>query len=331
MSYQTGTATSQQDFLDKMLTFLTANGWTQDDWDTTNKELAFHITSPTAVYISMRWDATATTGGISIHHALGYTGGNTPGNHPNDSGNGAKSGTPITTQRRLDRIGNGPFENHWFFTDDSSYAHVVLEYAPGLYRHMSFGKLEKVGSWTGGEYACGHVWDDSDSGIDAPADSRHHVPFDARNTNAYNVGCTVHGESFPNEPDVDTKWLVLWAGETSVSNDSDGNPRMQGIGGVRDGFLQNALGRIRANPNNGYVPLIPIQCWYRVNFVTPDDWRLLGYAPDMRIVNIGNMEPGDEFTVGSDTWKVFPWVRKQYNQDNTDESWNAGFAYKKTT
>lgn len=326
MAYQQGTATSQQDFLDKLFTFLVANGWTQDDWDTGNQEAAIHIST---VYVSFRWDAVASTGGISIHQALGYTPGNTPGNHPNDSNNGQKTGATITTQRRLDRIGNGPFTNHYFFTDGSSYAHAVLEYAPGLFRHMSFGILEKVGTWTGGEYACGHVWGAGATVADNPKATTHHVPFDAANTTVFNIGCTVHAESFPNEPDPDTKWLVLWAGTTSVGNDSDGNPRMRGIGGVRDGFLQNALGRIRANPNNGYVPMIPIQVFYRESVTSPQDWRLIGYAPNMRVINIGNMEPGEEFTVGSDDWKVFPWVRKQYNLDDTDESWNAGFAYMK--
>jgi hypothetical protein len=332
MSYQTGTATSQQDFLNKMLTFLTANGWTQDDWDTVNKELAFHITSPASVYISMRWDATATTGGISIHQALGYTGGNTPGNHPNDSGTGQKAGTPITTGRRLDRIGNGPFTNHYFFTDGPSptYAHVVLEYAPGLYRHMSFGKLVKFGDWTGGEYACGHVWDSSTFAKDTPKATSHHIPFDATNNQVYAHADTIHAEGLPNHPaNPNDRWLVSWAGEIGMTNDGDGNARGYAIGGARDGFLQNALGPYRANPNNGYVPLIPVQVWYREDFVTPDGWRLLGYAPDIRVINIGNMEAGDEFTVGSDTWKVFPWVRKQYLQNDTDESWNAGFAYKK--
>jgi hypothetical protein len=331
MSYQTGTSSSQQDFLNKMLTFLTANGWTQDDWDTVNKELAFHITSPASVYVSMRWDATASTGGISIHHALGYTGGNTPGNHPNDSGNGQKSGTPITSQRRLDRIGNGPFPNHYFFTDgpNPTAAYVVLEVEAGVYRHMSFGKLIKIGDWTGGEFACGHRWDPSTFAADNPRSNSHHLPFDATNTNHYNFADTIHAEGLPNQPGSPGRWLVSWAGEIAMTNDGDGNARGYAIGGVRDGFLQNAMGPYAANPNNGYVPLIPIQCWYREDFVTPDGWRLLGYAPDIRVVNIKHMEPGDEFTVGSDTWKVFPFVRKQYLQNDTDESWNGGFAFKK--
>lgn len=328
MAYQTGTATSQQDFLDKVLTFLAANGWTTDDWDTTNKEAATHIST---VYVSFRWDATATTGGISIHHALGYTGGNTPGNHPNDSGNGQKTGTPITSQRRLDRIGNGPFPAYYAFTDGASYAHVVLEYASGLYRHMSFGKLEKIGDWTGGEYASGHVWDTNTANIDNPRATSHHLPLDAAQNQQYLIGCTVHAEGLPSQPGSPGRWLVVWAGETGMTNDGDGNARGYAIGGVRDGFLQNALGPYAANPNNGYVPLIPIQCWYRQDFVTPDGWRLLGYAPDVRIVNIKHMEAGQEFTVGSDTWKVFPFVRKQYFQDNTEESWNGGLAYRKTT
>ena len=48
------------------------------------------------------------------------------------------------------------------------------------------------------------------------------------------------------------------------------------------------------------------------------------------ILNIRNLSPGDEITIGAGTWKVFPWIRKQFNQDGVnEESWNAGVAYKK--
>jgi hypothetical protein len=63
--------------------------------------------------------------------------------------------------------------------------------------------------------------------------------------------------------------------------------------------------------------------------VTPEKWVILGEIPDMAIVNMKNLNPGDEIIIGSDTWVVFPWVRKQFLQANTEESWNAGVAYKK--
>lgn len=42
MAYETGNATSVSDFLSALGTFVAANGWTQDEWDSTNKELHIH-------------------------------------------------------------------------------------------------------------------------------------------------------------------------------------------------------------------------------------------------------------------------------------------------
>lgn len=325
MAYQTGTATSQEDFLSKLFTFATANGWTQDQFSSGSKEAAMHRNS---IYVSFRWDATV-GGGISIHQALGYVGGESPGDHTNDSGNGKKTGTPINTERRVDRIGNGPFTNHWFFSD-SVYLYAVLEYAPGLYRHVAFGELEKYGTWTGGEFAFGHTWWDNDVGRDDPRSTAHSLPFDAASTLTQNEQGTIHAESLPDEGG-SSKWAVCGGFNlTLVGTDGDSNDRVNVFGGARSGPLTVSLSWIPANPNNGYVPLIPIPVFYHRETSPDKEWRLLGYAPGLRVINIRNIQPQEEFTVGSDTWKCFPWVRKRWQMDNLDESWTGGFAYLKT-
>lgn len=324
MAYENGTATSQEDLMTKLRTFATSNGWTSDDWDTTNDEFAMHRNS---IYPSFRWDNTASTGGISIHQALGFTGGQTPGNHPNDSGNGQKAGTPINTERRLDRIGDGTFPNYYFFSG-SVYLHVVLEYATGLYRHMVFGELEKVGTWTGGEFTMGHIWSTAAGQKDNPTYAAHYLPFDAVHNNLANETGTVHLEGFPDQP-ASGRWGLVTAMQSGLGNDGDSNGRAPIVGGVRDGPLTTAFQFIAANPSNGYIPLIPIPLFYAYYTPTPDEWRLLGFVPGMRVINIRNLSEGDEFTLGSDVWKVFPWVRKRYQLDNEDESWNGGFAFLK--
>ena len=102
MAFETGTATSHEDFFNQLSTFAVANGWTEDEHDTVNDEIALSLST---IFVSFRYN---NTDAISIHQALGFTPGNTPGNHPDDSGNGLKTGA-ITTQRRLNVIGAGPF------------------------------------------------------------------------------------------------------------------------------------------------------------------------------------------------------------------------------
>jgi hypothetical protein len=328
MAYQTGTSTSQQDLLDKLRTFATSNGWTQDEWDTSGKVLSMHRST---VYVHFRWDAVATTGGIAIYHSLGFiSAGTDVWAHTDDSGVGQANLSPVTSERRVDRIGNGPFTKYYFFESDT-YIHVVLEYAPGLFRHFGAGILEKVGTWTGGEYATGSIWYNSAGVQDYPIDTRHSLPWDASNSNAANDNTTVHAEGMPGEPSGSTKWGVCWAG-TTAGNDRAAVGRLNMVGGLRGGPVTAAFSWLPANPSNGYIPLVPIPIFYRRDAGgTPEKWYHLGFVPDVRVINIAHLEPGEEVTVGSDTWTMFPWIRKQYLKVNTDESWYGGLAYRKVT
>jgi hypothetical protein len=56
---------------------------------------------------------------------------------------------------------------------------------------------------------------------------------------------------------------------------------------------------------------------------------LLGTQPDVRMVNMANIEPGEVLTVAGEDWYCFPWVVKKMDLDNTEESWNAGTAYRR--
>lgn len=320
MAFETGTATSHEDFFNQLSTFAVANGWTEDEHDTVNDEIALSLST---IFVSFRYD---NTDNISIHQALGFTPGNTPGNHPDDSGNGDKSGA-ITTQRRWNVIGAGPFVRHFFFTDGNpgTYLHVVLEYAAGLYRHMIFGEIVKLSAWTGGEYCAGHIWTPG-TNSDNLQHTGHSLLFDSRG-NVNTDGATLHIEGLASGP-ASSKWGVCFSG-TAPGNDTAGNGREALIGGMRDSFLHAAIGHIQKNPNNGFVPLIPMKIYRRLTAPAPDTWMPMGTLPDIRAVNINFMEPADEFSLGPDTWKVFPWTRKRFAQDNTEESGNMGIAYKK--
>lgn len=316
MAYETGVPTSHEDFFNKLSTFATSNGWTQDEHDTASDEFAIHLTGKN-VFVSMLYDNTNI---IAIHQALGFTGGNAPGAHPDDSGNGG------ATERRWNAIGAGPFISYHFFTDGSTYLHVVLEYASGLHRHMIFGEAIKEGTWTGGEYCAGHVWAQGTS-EDDPTFINHHLLFDSRSA-VVGDGGTIHIEGLPDEPSASTKWGVMYSG-TAAGLDTAGIAREVLHGGVRDSYQHRAWGHHRSNPASGNTFLIPIEIYRRRTAPAPDTLIPLGTLPDIRAVNIHFFVPGQEFTQGGETWKTFPWVRKRFLQDNQEESWNMGIAYKK--
>lgn len=318
MAYETGTATSQQDLIEKLFTFATGQGWTQDQLDTSAKQAALHKNN---VYVSFRWDA---ADAISVYQALGYTGGSSPGNHPNDSGSGQTAANPLTTGRRINRIGNGPFPAYYFFADDT-YIHVALEFSIGLYRFISFGEMVKRGTWTGGEFAGASLWAPTVTGLNqaghyALCDWRYAIVGDP------GVAMTVHAESLPSQVG-GGRWGVA-ANLTSVGNDRGGTARALMIGGVREGFFQVALGWMSGAASNGFVPMFPLHIYYR-RTGSPETWQLLGHLPGVRFCNIKHMAAAEEFTVGGDTWKVFPWVRKS-DTVNADESGHMGFSFLKT-
>lgn len=315
MAFTQGSATSQENFIQNLFTFLTANGWTQLELDTTNDRASIRLTG-SSVYVHFNWD---NSNSINIAQSLGFSGPSVAIDaHTNDSGNGNES----ETERRITGIGNGPFAGWFGHTDGSTYAHIVLEYADGIYRHINFGEIVKVGTWTGGEYCACTYLEPGDEGN--PMDISHSILFDGL-ANVAGVCGTLHAESLPNFG-ASTKWGVIWGGFASRGLDGDGNDRFDVHGQLRGGWLPNAVGFISANPSNGFIPMYPIHLYYRRQ-ITPQEWRLLGFIKDVRGINMRYIQPEEEFVVGGDTWKVYPWYRKSV--DSGEQSKYLGIAVKK--
>lgn len=329
MAYATGSAADIDALMDAFDTFITANGFTQDQYDSTDSGTyanigSWHETGGT-LYFSIRWDDTNEE--LAVFQALGYTGTDFPQNQTDDSGQGA-TGSPWTSGRHVNLESVGPFTAYHFFTDAAgTYVHVAIEVDSGRWRHFGFGTLDKANDFTGGEYAYGHVWSQSVAQIDDPRNVSNyfHLDMGASATHA----ATVHAEGLPDQGGSD-KWLVCFGGTPATAGtDRGGADRFPCVGTARGGLWTHSLAWIRGTALNVFIPLIPIEVMYRNTSTVPDTAFFLGRVPDTAIVNMNNFNDGDEFTIGSDTWKVFPWVRKQFNQDNTEESWNAGIAYKK--
>lgn len=396
MAYEQGTATDKEDFIDQLTTFASNNGWTLDEFDSTNDKATISINS---VFVTFRWDANS-SGGIAVFQSLaftreavsatvsaggtGYTVGDDitisggtfetaavfnvdsvsggvvtgvslvtagkysalpsnpasttggtgsgctltvtyqtvdPDEHIDDSGAGDPSGT-ITTERRLSDTGNGPFVNHWFFAsneDGNEYLYAVLEHDSGIFKMFGAGEMVKFGTWTGGEF-CGATTADSSFDVQ---DARHNFICDGRNQTANN-GCTVHCENLPSQT-VGGKWAAcMFPNNPGV--DGNGTSRALFTGGMRDGFLNYSMQGMVANPNNGFIPMVPMLLFYRTN--SGDDWRFMGKLPHMRELNGRSLIAGEEFTIGgSETWKVFPASRKA--SSGTPRSRNLFIAFRK--
>ena len=298
MAFETGVASSQSDFLDKLTTFAAANGWTLDEFDdVTNFQAAI---SRSNAFIQWRWDNTT---GIAGFQSLGFAGATAPGSQLDDSGNGDTSGT-VDTDRRFSAIGNGPFVRHWFFADAATapYIYYVLEFSAGFYVHGWIGTIDKFGTWTGGEFHGQSIWVSGN-----PNSANHNVAVDSAH-NVVGQCATIHAEGLPGEAGA-SKWGVFVRAGTSVGTDRGANARVRFMGGSRDGYLSHAMQGMRANPSNGYVPMVPLQCFY---LGVTTEKRYLGKLIDVRELNGFFLSPQQEFipSGSADTWIAFPAYRK---------------------
>lgn len=329
MAYETGTPTSLADLATKMDTFLVAEGWTQDQLDTGAGKAAWHKTT---VYVQLRWQVGINTT-LGVYHSLGFIGtGTDPGNHTDDSGNGAISGTAATIEgeRCLNALGAGPYTAYHFFAD-SNHFYCVLEYAASKFRHgPCFGTLEggKFGdNWTGGEWAAGH-FHTADS-VNVANTCLADGLFSDTASAAEQRAATLHMEGLPNQP-VGSKWGQVWGATVATARPDDrgSDPKMMVAGGFRGGPLVRDFAWVPSTSQTGYVSLVPIAMFYIDDVPAVDEWYHLGTLPNVAMMNMRNFADGDEFTIGSDTWKVFATVQ---NVDGTgdEESQNQGIAYKK--
>jgi hypothetical protein len=346
MAYQTGTASDQTDLMSKLSTFAQANGYTQDYYNGTNRHLSLSRASD-SVYVSFAWDGVDY---IGMFQALGYsvTHDEEPWNQVDDSGNGNSNfDTNPDRGRQVSAIGNGSFTAYHFFAYTSpSYAiHVVLEFAPGLYRHFGFGKMSKVGTWTGGAWCGGHLWNPAGSTpyniYDNPAAQGHTVLTDGYmlpGQSYYGVhnndaGATLYCTGLPGQAAA-SKWghcVHHTTTDVNLGTDRGSNARVRISGGFRAGPALQQFGHYLPSLANGFIPIIPIEVFYMREVGGDSGVYYLGRIPNVGHIHLHGIDPAQELTVGSDTWIAFPMVRKSNAGGNNQESWNAGIIYKKVT
>lgn len=213
----------------------------------------------------------------------------------------------------------GPYPTLYLFSNATAdYVHCVLEVQTGVFLHLHFGNLIHFGTWTGGGYYSCTVWNlgDNTQGnpISIPGSNSHTAPFDNQPTFVFDW--TVHYEQGADH------WIAP-SGDTTQG----GVIRRQGRGSVRGGFGR-AFKNITESLFSGLIPLAPILIGKVQQADTPPTIRFIGEVPDFRMINMTNLAPADEFSIGSDTWKVFPLSSKN-GAVHSVNSGVAGFAYKK--
>jgi len=327
MAYQTGTATDCNDLLDKFRLFAIAQGWTANRWVTagSGRELCLQKGSAYFNFRSVQNENPTFNGsaagagmhGIILNGSDGYSGGLAWDRQP---------GYPVRTAGTLGSVDQGhiwcpvhdlnvgPFPAYHFFSINSGQAlYCEWEVSTGTFQRFGIGSLDLFNPAAGGGgrfcYATGgaipltgtgYRWREYD--IDNASWMMECVPFRraslAAHTVSYGTGRTTAGSM------VRAAFLSFdnWA---CSGRDASQQPYAwvcQG-GGNHDRLLRD----LSPAPLNGTAVLVPNIVSLNINneFLAP-----IGQMPGLRFMDMSNYLPGDEFTLGTDTWKVFPWYAK---------------------
>ena len=303
--------TNMDDFVTQMDTFLVANGWTQDDLDTVANEAAWHKGT---VYFQITWDE---VNRMAIYQSLSYDG-SAPGANPDDAG-------PLSGIREVLWSNAAGVADFFSGTEQGSeFFFVAIEYSPGLYAFLGAGDIIKKGTWTGGEFLTHQEWSIAGGALDDPFNSAANVLVDGRYTGNGQQATTMHIEGWPAQV-AGRKWAAVGGNMSDSNDDRAGNDRELWLGGMRDSMVANAFDFLDFQPNAGFVPLQTIEVWRRTN-----GFRLGGFIPGLRGLKITNIDVREELTVGADTWRAYPWVRKTNVGGGQKESENFGLAILKT-
>ncbi len=331
MAYQTGTSTTLENLMTQLSTFLVANGWTEDFF--TSGEPGRMGLSKNGIFVAFQWTELSDGGTLAIYHNLSNDDSASVWLSTGDSGNGnpSTSTTAFDSGRCINQAAGAHTAYHFFEQNASpAYCHVVLEVDAGRYRHFGFGELEKIGDWTGGEYCYGHFWGQANVNIDNPRAGGHTFMLDGFSQALGQVfQATMHVEDQP-EQSASEVWMLVNnpTGFPGAGADRAGNNRLPGVGGTRAGLATGYMSQFRLSQLTAFKPLLPIPVTLFNSSPSPDTVRLMGTHPDVRIINMANLEPGETFGIAGETWFVFPWVKKQFLQNDTEESWNGGVAYR---
>jgi len=344
MAETTGSASDLEDLLQKFLTWATgAPGWTQDAAIGTvasGRQLALH---KGACFVQMRWNPSpVSTAVVAIYQSTGFTGGLRSGTHPGDSGNGYNTNTTTTDttlddERCLETIGNGPFPSYYFYTDaGGNYLHCVAETSTDTFIHFGMGDtaaFEKFGDWatgSGGAYCYGHQTRTATSAVNGG----NATLFDGGASVVSGITdgrlrwATMRMAGMPGQGGSEV-WATIGGHQNPTQlTDTAGNVRALCCGGFRGGPIPRAFGNFQAGNTSGLAPLTPIGVWLINRTPNPDRVYLVGFMKDVRMVDLTYMAPKDTFTLGADTWRVFPLVRRVDNGSASGDTDFLGIAYK---
>lgn len=374
MAYATGgSGGSLDDLMNAMQGFCAGLGWTIDKYDAVNK-LLFMTKGLCAA--TFWWGDTST---VNVWSGPNNGGVSTPvldgriwmalndANNPALATYHSHPGSVVTSNGDSDAAFvnglSGAFVAWHFFADPavSDHVHVVVQKDADIYRHFSFGHVDKRGlSHSGVAYVtgCGNKWF-RDVNLFNPSNGNNR-PFNQAAWQALpfvrNLGWQYNPGTDNGSPSIILKnsdaWPAAWtAAGVSVVGANGAAPHFRTMLGLMGDFKDpndfpnpvNAGNRLldmvviaEPMPYSNIVPMFPVplfRSYYNNLDASKAALCYTGDFPNVRAMNMTNMLPGQEIVLTGDTWKVFPAMRQEsWAMEGSAEKCTTGqfaVAYKK--
>lgn len=342
MAFETSSATDGNDLLQKLVTFLVANAWTQDrsaveglGWTAT-----LHKGSDYVHFRSARNELEPVKNGpssvgysISLYMGTGFSSGAMWNSQL--AGSPLQSNDAAAPRAAAMALRNAAIPNYYFFTDvANNNVVVVVEKSSGVYAAMGWGLslANKCGAWTGGQY----FWGTTSGYFAHDVFSQTNIPGQDATANCPGqCGDNYGGCASYVRADVDA-FTGLWVsvgpdpmvinpflgytgklGSSMVAgwNLSSTPLVREQIPGYSQSGLLNAPGAFQGNQVSlagGGANLLPILWWVL------RDGSGAGYSPigDLPLVYATSAvgqgyAPAEDYLIGSDTYTLFPFFAVQ--------------------
>ena len=262
----------------------------------------------------------------------------------------------------------GTFQKYWLFSDaEGRYIHCVIQPRAREYRHFMVGLLNPLHPELSEDsfYVTGHWWESLYNNLQSASGTQsEHAPYIAGNRDPGHrvmFHCQAQGSESFSLPKTD--WVGTWinipgytteewfrpeetddltspvgtlkADGLSPQGEGEGRPAAYGV--FNSNFYGNGLGStlwwadktFTSNTNS----LVPIYIAVNVSFSALNRWGVVAQVPDTFRINMRDYSPGEEISVGSDTYVVFPVINDDAANclDGEGYSGYEGIAYKKIT
>jgi hypothetical protein len=327
MAWETGIASDLDDLLDQMCAFAVAEaGFTEiTQIGSTGRQSDMYILQRGSVY----WWFLGNIQTLTNYGDNGFIEARMMTTQPNLGNRTTLSlGQRALTKAQLWNRDDGPFTNHWFYSNGQNVA-MVVEVVPNVFTHLVFGVATKFGTYTGGEFLGGTMmgssgWSQSISEwlIGTTAFGNYgSYPF------AYDQGNSTYGAGyhyFPQDSYGDYRDFAIFESSNVDTQHCIGSMTYNMVSTPAQNILTGDLLRYSPSAYNSRAVLVPPYFW---QYDTASGRRMcLAEVDNIRLLNMNLITPKETVEV---KWDVYPIFQKDGDPGVATITGDAAYAYER--